>query len=287
MTPGGVLLVVAAALYLIECILWVPRGRIALLAGTRPGFRPVEPEELFLVAGGSFAFLFPLPPLGRVVLLDARPLPREGLALEPVAERIAHWRAESSWLRILANAMFVYLFVVCPVIVAFRGLLAAWLPLLAGLVSLESLTVIEYHFAHRALFPHELGARLGRSLLMLASPFACVRAEDGISREVLSPAHPLVACVLLCDPRSAARYARRILYDAGYLDAGPADDIARLLDEILAAAGLSLELLRAKPEATDSGVLSFCPRCHAQYVPEHATCTACNVETRPLAAPGR
>ena len=52
----------------------------------------------------------------------------------------------------------------------------------------------------------------------------------------------------------------------------------------LGRTGLSLDLLRAPPEAREAGALSYCPRCHGQFSVESAVCGDCDLPSRPFPA---
>ena len=122
--------------------------------------------------------------------------------------------ADPVW--IACNTLWVFVWVLAPAIVYFRGLAGTWFGLLATGLGILGFILWTYWRAHRALYPDGLAERRSHTILMGVSPLGAIRAVDHLSHRLLAHTHPLVAAMALCPRAESVRLARLL-----YLRAGP------------------------------------------------------------------
>lgn len=141
---------------------------------------------------------------------------RRTVNLEEIDRLIClYWRDTAS-LRILCNALFVYLFMVCPVVSWIVGFNRCWLFLLLGLLAGLAVTAIQFYRAHHRLYPEESADRWSHVVKMVLAPPIAIRALDALAWELLSSYHPLAVAYTLCTERTFLDYARWALRDARF-----------------------------------------------------------------------
>src|SRR6266436_10022644 len=157
-----------------------------------------------------------------------------------VADRLEEYKSHAALLRTTCVLLFVFLFLMAPVLIRLRGLERIWPVLLAYLI--WSLAWIGWSFlrAHRALYPEHKEGRWQQMLVLALSPFSAIRANDVLSRDLFCAFHPMaVACVLLSkeDARvQAERTLRQNLFRAG-TEASSDAAMRRALESFLARNG--------------------------------------------------
>lgn len=205
---------------------------------------------------------------------------------EFVRDRRDHFARATRWLRRLCNLMFFWLFVVGPASINLLGLGITWIPLLAGVVLLLAFIVRGFVRAHRALYPAERGARFRQTLGMALSPPAAARATDLLTLDLFAGTHALAVASVVFSADDFRRYAgellRRMKYplaedlseEAAAIAAWHARELLGAAEAFAARAGVDLAQVYAVPESQPDAV-SYCPRCHEQYINEAATCADC------------
>lgn len=214
-----------------------------------------------------------------------------------VEARLAQYVQVSSNIRLVCTCLFLVLFLALPWIVL-RDLLAGyWKPLLAALVLCVMLIAVLYWRAHRVLYPEDRGDRASGLAMLLLVPPAAVRACDGLARNLVAGYDILAVARVVCDRESFARLAGRVLRDLTYparpvcpeggFDSDPDTESERIATEASHRAGLLghyLRFLEREGESVDAllgapapeeGALSYCPRCHEQFLLPGVECTAC------------
>jgi hypothetical protein len=240
-----------------------------------------------------------LPPAGRERAIRAAL--RGGFETQRISERLEEFRRRTRALRILCTAQFALLFGAAPAVVWFFGLASTWVWLLSGAVALHAAILITCARAYRALYPEDRAGRRSHLAVMALSPPAAIRARDLLARELLSGSHPLAVALVLCGREELQAFAARAVRDARFpvADAGATEDrLSRsaeewfhqaqrqALESFARESGLSVEELLAPPPRQDPAVASFCPRCHAQYRTQGASCPDCvSVPLMPLPPP--
>ena len=199
-------------------------------------------------------------------------------------------KSQTSGLRLATNALFIYLFVLSPVLIWRVGFERCWLPLLAGLLGLTCTIAIRFHRAHKTLFPAAEDERFTHFLIFLLSPATAIRALDVLSRSLLESYHPVAIAKVFCPAVRFEALARTYLRELRYqsLSDGPRQDVTiedaerywqavsqRTLEDFLKRSGLDPEALLKPPAPTDETCLSYCPRCLAQFTTREGVCADC------------
>lgn len=261
------LLQVFIALYLVECVLRVPKGCQAYVQGLWGGFsRRQTAWTLKALWPGGAALLCPEPPLWR----RTPPQPAEIEAARAALQAVrgpAEWLNSFGMLLLLSVAAAVWVWRRGPGPWRAEGFLA--LLALAGL--LHALQVGLLARAWRRLRPQQPGRRPAVAVTAL-SPWASARCADLLWRDALGTVHPLAAgLALLPGPENEALAGdclRRAL-------SGPESDAQ--------AAEAWRSFMRAqawdpqaalRPPARQAGAQAWCPCCHVQYR-QAAACHDC------------
>jgi hypothetical protein len=207
-----------------------------------------------------------------------------------ITERRDRFLTQTRPLRIVANGLFVYLFVLAPVITWKFGLVHTWVSLIAGLFAFSTFIAISFRRVHKQLFPAAEDERFTEFLILLLSPVTAVRAVDYLARPLLEGFHPLPVAKVLCSTDAfrsfAALFLREVHFPALPLctrsesAALQAEQQTRSLlkaeaEALLKKAGLSpAELLRSPPPS-EGTCHSYCPRCLAQFTTNSGVCQDC------------
>lgn len=193
-------------------------------------------------------------------------------------------------IRFLANALFVLVFVIAPLLIGFIGLKLVWLGLLVALLGLSITTATLFCRLHRKFYPAASDERFTQTLILAMAPATTMRAHDIASRPLLENFHPLAVAHHLLDADSFRRFARHLLLDLrnpappAFPSASP-QTIAtelfyrRLLLEVaeawLAERKLPAAELCRPPTPADETCHAFCPRCEAQFTSAAGECSDC------------
>jgi len=196
-----------------------------------------------------------------------------------VTLRLEEFHAHTVFLRTACVLLFVFLFLIAPVLVRLRGLERIWPVLLAYLI--WSLAWIGWSFlrAHRALYPEQKEGRWQQVMVLALSPFSAIRANDVLLRDLFCVFHPLaVGCVLLSNEESrvqAEQYLRQSLFrmDANLTSSDAA--MRRALESFLAKTGMPREELLRSPRRESHNCRTYCPLCLAQFVLAEGECPDC------------
>jgi hypothetical protein len=196
-----------------------------------------------------------------------------------VALRLEEYKSHTVFLRTACVLLFVFLFLIAPVLIWLRGLERIWPVLLAYLV--WSLAWIGWSFlrAHRALYPEQKEGRWQQVMVLALSPFSAIRANDVLLRDLFCAFHPVaVGCVLLSKEESrvqAERNLRHALFrtdeDAISSDAA----MRRALESFLIKSEMPPEELLSPPQRESENCLTYCPLCLAQFVLAEGECPDC------------
>ncbi|HEY5914127.1 MAG TPA: hypothetical protein VJA21_26365 [Verrucomicrobiae bacterium] len=217
-------------------------------------------------------------------------LVRETLDERLVRDRLKEFQAQARWLRFVTNGLFVYVFVVAPVLIWQVGLGQCWAILLAGLLGCTASTAILFRNGHRRLYPEDEEERFTHSLIVLLSPATAMRACDLLSRPLMESFHPLALARVLCPAPQFQRYARDIWREIRYpaLPLCPRSEpvaerierdwrtvLSGEVEQFLTRNGIDPGTLLKPPEQTDPACLAYCPRCGAQYTTRVGVCDDC------------
>lgn len=208
---------------------------------------------------------------------------------ERAARRYEEWRAASRPVRLVGNILFLHLFVVAPLAVAWIGIEAALWPVGSLLFGLVAANALLFFRAHRRLYPDEAAERVESVLTMFLLPPRAVRGHDVLARGLFDGFHPLVAARASCTPEVFAGLAREVARDAATpalplcpseaAGAAETEEFFRrrfvgALHAFLARAGVAAAALAAPAGERDDAPYR-CPRCLDGFVDAAARCDRC------------
>lgn len=192
---------------------------------------------------------------------------------------------------VLAGVLFVFVFVVSPILILKWGFALVWAWLLGALLLLCLINAVLFFRAHKRLHPALDDERFAHFLMALLFPPAGMRVRDMLSRPLVERFHPLAVLRQTCAAgefkRMAARVARELCYPGKVRtpQLQGAEPIRKWFNQaMLAETGqflsrndLDLEGLLCAPERQDLESQSYCPRCHAQFTRRDGECSDCGV----------
>ena len=193
-------------------------------------------------------------------------------------------------LRLVANLLFGYLFLLAPGVIWQFGFRRSWMFLLAGLLALTATIAVLFHGIHKTFYPADEDDRFTHFLILLLSPATAARACDVLSRPLLEAYHPLAVARVLCSPGRFHEVAQDFWREFKHpppLASQQGDSLAQetqtyartLLDSImtdfLKRVGIEPADLLAPPAPGDETCRSYCPRCLAQFTTVTGTCADC------------
>ena len=208
-------------------------------------------------------------------------------AVDDAAVRLREGNAIIKPMRALSLIMFLFLFVVTPVLVSSFGLLRLITPVAAVMVMLAVLIGILFYRAHKQLFPAESSERFENLVKMILCPPVSIRAPDIITRNLLAEYSPIVVASLLTGSNEQ-QFVRAFILDLQHpLKHEVSDETAEktiawtaaeqlniCLDQVKAGDYLKPEDLLA-PAQREGNSISYCPRCQCQFVVSAVECPDC------------
>jgi hypothetical protein len=195
----------------------------------------------------------------------------------------------------LSNGLFLFLFVLCPLVIVVRGWLPALWFLVPALLAQTIAISVLFTRIHRHLFPGANEERFKLALICTLAPVSAIRALDLLSRPLLESFHPLTAAAVLLDRQDFERFARRVWRDLKFprLPEAPAAPPAAVetahafhrqlttaAESLLRTKGVDPESWLKPPPTTDPTHVRYCPRCEAQFTAAATRCAECG--GRPL-----
>lgn len=221
--------------------------------------------------------------------LDADAARAQWLAVQPNARQLRQW----------ANSLFVFMFLVAPVLNWQFGLKACWPVLGLGWLAHTITIAVLFFRAHRRLYPNAGDERFTHFLTSLLAAPTAARAHDLLTRPLLEPFHPLAVAQVLLDAAGFRAVAQRTLRElrhpalpvcpAGNAGAEAVERFSReimreLSETMIRRAGLEPAALLAPPVALDATCQSYCPHCEGQFTAMTGVCADCGgLQLEPLA----
>ena len=373
------LLLVLAAIYLAECVVWVRRGGVALCRYWGKNWRLCHPGTVFGNQRGALLLANPLPLLGDVfpcqqfpislspqaaysftaacvnplwrpiqparyirfadlravevegkkIFIDGecflktpstsaarywanvmdrlRKLPaeqrestirkiiKESFDEKKIRARLGEYQLKVRRLRLVSMALFVYLFVLAPALLARFGFgNIGWIVLAALLIQMLAAALL-FRSAHGSISPRGREERFTPFVTMLLAVPTAIRAHDFLARHLFEQAHPLALARVLCEASVFKTFARQTLLDLRFpiLPLSPVDAPERADTEqwfrgmVLEAAenfvsneGFCCGDLVAPPARSEPANTAFCPRCGAQFTVAEGGCADCGGRPR-------
>jgi hypothetical protein len=212
------------------------------------------------------------------------------LDTKTIEKRWDQFCTRSGRLKLLTNAVFVYLFVFAPWLIWQTGLLRCWLGLLIGLLALTASTAISFHRVHKSFYPAAEDDRFMHFMITLLSPATTIRARDVLSRPLLETFHPVAIAYVFCAEAQFRGLARASLLDLRHPtgSAWPLVDplpqtvekesraqLLNAMERFLKQHGIEPRDLVKPPARNDETCHSYCPRCEAQFTGSEGTCADC------------
>jgi hypothetical protein len=206
-----------------------------------------------------------------------------------IEKRWEELKTQSRDLRLAANALFVHLFVITPILISQLGLKSTWLGLLLALLTLTVTASVLFRRGHKVLYPRADDERFTHTLTIALSAPTSIRAMDTLSRPLFESFHPLAVAGVFLRTAAFRAFARRVLLDIRHpaLPLCPSDQPAviatelhartvlrRTAEEFLKRNGIDADELCQPPKPEES-CRAYCPRCEAQFVDLDARCTDC------------
>ncbi len=274
MNEFSTLLIVAWAVYLSETVWWVRDRQLVLTGRTIGAFRAhYGPRWLVSREQGTFCPRF-IPPFEYSFAFDPGGARRSSRVKDPA--RVVHAARDvieaAARLKLIGEAIFGYVFVVIPVVIALFGFLRTWIILLGLLVASILVAAFAYRSAWRRLYPSNPRGWRSHAALMVVSPLGTIRAADRLTRTALAEYAPMIALTMLATRGEAVRVARLAYFDSGTRETPPVfnrDDYA-LIAPLMAADVL------APPARENAEMRGYCPRCHAQLTHATGLCPDCH-----------
>jgi len=202
-----------------------------------------------------------------------------------IEKRLRRFRQFSRGVRLNANFLFIYLFVIAPLLVRFSHIGILWPFLLAMLLGLMAITAVEFYRVHKLFYPEEKEGRWSIILPVVLSPVAAVRACDSLWNGLFHGFHPVAVARVLCSDEEFEVFAARYLREMQY----PLPTVLALENETqryfrerstkvlgaMLAAHKKLEKITRPPQPESTQSAMYCPRCWSQYHSEIRVCRDC------------
>jgi hypothetical protein len=232
-------------------------------------------------------------------LLKAEPSKRAALIekvfqgsfdLGGIERRWKQFRTEARPLRVLANALFAYLFIFGPVLISTVGLRQCWVGLVIGLAALTLSISLLFRKLHQKFYPLADDERFTHFIIVLLSPATAIRALDVLSRPVLETFHPLALAKVFGREQQFTDLAGSMLRELRHpaLPVCPREEasaqkaerysrelLLKVVERFLKENGLDLTHLMRSPTPIDESCRSYCPRCLAQFTTDKGVCADC------------
>ncbi len=215
---------------------------------------------------------------------------RDNLDAKAVESRWRQFQEQSKPVRLLANVLVLYLFLLAPALIWHFGFKLCWLGLLAGLIAIMTATAVLFYRAHKILYPQADDERLTQFIMILLSPPNTMRAHDILSRPLLESFHPLAVARAFCAHEQLQELARRVWLDlrhpapplcphdtagAQAVENAGRKALQQAAENFLKQSDLDPEALGHAPTPADESCRAYCPRCEAQFTTPTGTCADC------------
>ncbi|QDT37040.1 hypothetical protein [Stratiformator vulcanicus] len=275
------ILLILAALYLFECVLWLAPGKSIFGASFgRPRCRVAH--SALSNDRGSFVLLG-LAPWSKEFIVDATSIRDADAAfdVEAARERYQEIRRVTGSLGFLCTLQFSLVFILGPVLLydpkVVIGGRTVWAYLLLCLCYWLFIIGL-YWLAHRSLYREKMGERWKKTLMMLCSPGTAMRAATNVGMNAFDGFHPLTVACAICDPREFQKQAAEAIRFAYFpAEAEEADCPATfrdLLEAVARLGGVDPADVLKQPMA-DPDALAWCRRCNGQSTTHDETCPNC------------
>ena len=186
------------------------------------------------------------------------------------------------------GVLALFLLIAIPGVVAWRGLAASWVGLLAALLTIH-MTVVALAWRARArLLRDGVETPAARLIPIALSPVSASRAVDTLGRELVADLHPLAVAKVVCAEEEFETLAGGVLRDLKH-PVRPLPDLPPVATETEAVfrktlaeklerlAGPRRRIDRQAAAGTRGEAEARCPRCGERYATGVAVCADCGV----------
>lgn len=176
----------------------------------------------------------------------------------------------------LGVILFLFLFVLTPVLGSFFGLMTLIIPVAIVMVALAVEIAIVFRRAHRKLFPAESAERLESLVKMILCPPVAIRAADILTKNLLAEFSPIILAEVLTGS-GEPQFVRSVILDLKHPLGHELSD-ASAVETITWAANEQVELCEPyvlSPMQREENSISYCPRCECQFVVAVVECPDC------------
>lgn len=220
-----------------------------------------------------------------VPMLKASASKREGMARNWIAKQysasdaaalLKEAQALIKPIQSLGLILFLFLFVLTPVLGSFFGLMTLIVPVAIVMVALAIEIAILFRRAHRKLFPAESSERLESLVKMILCPPVAIRAADTLTKNLLAEFSPIVLAEVLTGS-GERQFVRSVILDLKHpvrhelSDENAVETVRWAADEQLKVC----EPYVLTPTQREENSISYCPRCECQFVVEIVECPDC------------
>lgn len=194
-------------------------------------------------------------------------------------------------LRAIVNCLFVYCFLIVPVVSWILSVAVSWILLLGPFLVMASAAVAVFVYSYKKVFPSG-GVPWGKVVSMILYTPALLRCMDIINKTSLSVFHP-AAVARVFNNRDMLRdllsyyYREYTMAEIQQADAQESEVISwyrkHAAERVMAAAeesNITRDELLAPPERKDEEIRTYCPLCHEQYVLDRGTCSECGTRLK-------
>ncbi len=176
----------------------------------------------------------------------------------------------------LGVILFLFLFVLTPVLGSLFGLMTLVIPVAIVMVALAVEIAIVFRRAHRKLYPAESAERLESLVKMILCPPVAIRAADILTKNLLSEFSPIILAEVLTGS-GEPQFVRSVILDLKHPLGHELSD-ASAVETITWAANEQVKLCESYvlfPMQREENSISYCPRCECQFVVEVVECPDC------------
>ena len=258
-------------------------GQVLLAPGLTGPYSPKAIPRLF--SSETFAIhVAPLLPLGPMFRMTGSSETGGSSAvdlldMERAKEKIERVLQSSELVVAASQLLFLYLALLVPLVLLTGLVPHGWKVLGGSLVIILSLLLTSFGLAHRRLHPEDLGKRIQGIITMMFFPPAGIFAADRLAAGTVDDVHPLTAVLVLCPEAEARRIAGQYMRQWRYpLEDDDPDRAAEYLEAattLLDSQGWNPGEISGPPRPDDPESVSYCPRCHAQFLIDDGTCPDC------------
>ncbi len=215
---------------------------------------------------------------------------REAMDTKRIATLKENLRTRTRHVRLLANILFVHVFVVAPILITLVGIQATWLGLVIVMFALTLSIATLFHRAHKTFYPQSSDDRFTHTLTTAFAAVTSIRAHDIASRPLLENFHPLAVAKVLLEENSFRAFARNVLLDLRHPmlpvcpnarpEAVATEKFFRnasleITEAWLKEGGVAPDELCRTPKPLDNTCRAYCPRCESQFTSTEQPCSDC------------